>query len=183
MNCLSAVRFVPSNCLRKRNLNGNSPTLTTPARPLLRDLSLLFAVVPLDSSSMFCSCSQTHAATASCSTWTSDHTHNATLTCKIMKIRWISSNQWFLWPQPMGRDQMCYGISSPTSSVYHILASYICIRRKWLNCFATQCYIVFKSRGKHACMCKVTWSKKPGWDFAPTKIFDLTIFNNWISWK
>ena len=54
-------------------------TLTTCERPLLRDLSLLLTVqvcvVPLDSSSVFCGCSLTHAATASCSVWTSDHAH------------------------------------------------------------------------------------------------------------
>ena len=57
----------------------NSRTLTRCERLLLRDLSLLLAVqvcvVPLDSSSMFCGCSLTHAATASCSIWTSDHAH------------------------------------------------------------------------------------------------------------
>ena len=74
------IAVCPSRLLMEAdNLAGNSPTLTTPAQPLLRDLTQLFTVqvcvVPLDSSSVFCGCSLTHTATASCSVWTSDHAH------------------------------------------------------------------------------------------------------------
>ena len=57
----------------------NLRSLTTCLRPLIRDLSSFLTeqvcVVLLDSSFVFCGCSLTHTATASCSMWTSDHTH------------------------------------------------------------------------------------------------------------
>ena len=57
----------------------NSWTLTLCARLLLGDISLLLAVqvcvMPLDSSSMFCSCSVTYATTENWSILTTDHAH------------------------------------------------------------------------------------------------------------
>ena len=83
---LKTLRIVPLHCsssllvvCRTRIWLENSQTLTMRARPPLKDLSLLLTVqvcvVPLGSSSVFCSHSLTHAAAASCSIWTPDDAH------------------------------------------------------------------------------------------------------------
>ena len=65
-NCPSALRFVPPSCLRKQNLAGKLANFNyIPSQPLYRDLAYVqVSVLPLDSSSVFCSCSLTHTATA-----------------------------------------------------------------------------------------------------------------------